>query len=202
MGAVAAVVVFFCTPTFCQQRPLLTEDPRLPPPDALVVETGMEYGNPVTFTISGLTGRQVSLFANSLNFALSDRVEIQAAMVAQEFLNPDTGGGWRHDVGDASLSTKIKVLEETTARPILSWRTTVTLPNANQASGLGLNTLRFWSSLLAGKSVGRAFVFGNVGLGILDDAVRVAQQEDVLTYGLATLVRLNGRTDGGRGQWR
>ena len=44
-----------------------------------------------------------------------------------------------------------------------------------------------------GKSIGRAFVFGNAGLGILTDTVRVRAQQDVFTYGLAAMLPVNSR---------
>jgi hypothetical protein len=178
--------VFFQTVAAAQQRPLLTEDPRLIPLGALDLETGIGYGKDEVFTISGLQGSHVALLPTALHFGLGDRAEFQIGGVVRDFLKtPD--GDWHHDVGDLWLATKIKILGESGRTPFISFRPAVVLPNANQASGLGLNTNRFYASVLAGKTVGKLFVFGNIGVGILDDPVRVAQQNDVLTGGVAAM---------------
>jgi len=181
------VIYFFFQPVAAaQQRPLLTEDPRLIPVGALEVETGVGYAKDEVFTISGLQGSHVALLPTALHFGLGDRAEFQIGGVVRDFLKaPD--GAWHQDFGDLWLSTKIKILGESGRIPSISFRPAVVLPNANQASGLGLNTNRFFASVLAGKTVGKLFVFGNIGVGILDDPVRVAQQNDVLTGGVAAM---------------
>jgi hypothetical protein len=67
------------------------------------------------------------------------------------------------------------------------------LPNSNDARGIGTNSTNVFASILAGKSVRGAFIFGNVGLGILTDTVHARAQQDVLTYGLAGIVPLSER---------
>ena len=59
------------------------------------------------------------------------------------------------------------------------------LPNASNESGLGLDTIDFFQSLLVGKTIQSLRVVGNVGLGILSDPVRGDRQNDVLTYGIS-----------------
>ena len=175
-----------------QQRPLVTEDPRLIPTGAVDVETGVTYERDARFTISGLSGSHVALLPSGLNFGLGDRAEFQMGGVVRDYLKT-ADGVWHQDFGDLSLSTKIKILDETKRAPVVSFRPTVVLPNANQASGLGLNTTRFFASVLLGKTIGKAFLFGNVGLGILDDPVRAAQQNDVLTGGIAAVLSVSSR---------
>ena len=186
------ICMFFHSVAAAQQRPLVTEDPRLIPVGALDVETGVSYGKDEVFTISGLQGSHVALLPTVLHFGLGDRAEFQIGGVVHDFLKtPD--GAWHQDVGDLWLATKIKILGESGRTPFISFRPAVVLPNANQASGLGLNTNRFFASVLAGKTVGKLFVFGNIGLGILDDPVRVAQQNDVLTGGIAAMFPVSSR---------
>ena len=84
----------------------------------------------------------------------------------------------------------MKMFGESPKVPIISFRPTVVLPNANQGSGLGLNTTRFFASLLVGKTFGKAFVFGNAGIGILDKPTTAGAQDDVWTYGLASIFPL------------
>jgi len=169
----------------------VTEDPRLIPTGAVDVETGVTYERDARFTISGLGGSHVALLPSGLNFGLGDRAEFQLGGVVRDYLK--TADVWHQDFGDLSLSTKIKILNETKRAPVVAFRPTVVLPNANQASGLGLNTTRFFASVLLGKTIGKAFLFGNVGLGILDDPVRAAQQNDVLTGGIAAVLSVSSR---------
>jgi hypothetical protein len=181
------MVMLFSGIGLAQQRPLVTEDPRLIPAGAIDVEAGMTYEHDAVFTISGLRGDHVALLPSALNFGLGDRAEFQIGGVVRDYLKT-SDGSWRKDFGDISLSTKIKILGETKRAPAVAFRPTVVLPNANQSSGLGLNTTRFFANVLLGKTLSKVFVFGNVGVGILDDPVRVAQQNDVLTGGIAALL--------------
>ncbi len=180
-----------CHTAHGQQRPLLTEDPHIPPSGALDVETGIAYERRTVFRISGLEGTHLTP-STALNFSLGERSEFQMAWTVRDYLKT-SAGDWRQDFGDLSLSTKINILRESSRRPLVTFRPTIVLPNANQASGLGLNTTRFFAAILAGKTFGRAFLFGNIGLGILDDPVRAGAQNDVLTDGLAAIVTITPR---------
>src|SRR5438477_7902626 len=113
--------------------------------------------------------------------------------VGQNFLWVRNNGGRRNDFGDLSLSTKIRIIDEKGRRPIISFRPTIVLPNSNDAKGIGTNTTQFFGNILWGKTIGRAFVFGNIGLGILEDPVRLRSQQDVLTYGLAAVIPVGSR---------
>ena len=67
------------------------------------------------------------------------------------------------------------------------------LPNSNDSRGIGTNSTNVFGALLVGKSAGRGFVFGNVGIGILTDTIHARAQQDVLTYGLAGVLPINTR---------
>jgi hypothetical protein len=174
-----------------QQRPLLTEDPRIIATGALVTETGFAYLRRARFPLSGLAGDEFQTFDTGLHFGLGPRAEFQMGGVFHNFLRIKENGGSRNDWGDFFVSTKIKILDETPVSPIISFRPTVVLPNSNDAKGIGTNSMSFFASILAGKNVGRAFLFGNVGLGILTDTVQVRAQQDVLTYGLAAMLPIS-----------
>jgi hypothetical protein len=176
---------------FPQQRPLLTEDPRLIPNGAFVMESGFGYARKAQYPLSGLKGDEFSALVNGLNFSLGPRAEFQINSVIQRFLK--VGGEWRNDWGDASISTKIRLVPETPVLPIISFRPSVVLPNSDDGRGIGTNSMNFFGNLLIGKSVGRGFVFGNVGLGILTDTVHIREQQDVLTYGLAGVLPMSTR---------
>lgn len=182
-----AILLAGRTPVHAQQRPLLTEDPRLVPSGAVDVETGLGYDKRAVYTISNLQGEHVALLPTGLNFGLGDRAEFQISGTLHDYLRT-SNGVWHRDFGDISLSTKMKILSESRKAPIISFRPTVVLPNANQGSGLGLNTTRFFASILVGKTVGKAFVFGNVGSGIMDNPLHAGVQNDVFTFGMAGIV--------------
>ena len=93
--------------------------------------------------------------------------------------------------------------------PAISLRFATKLPNASNESGLGLDTMDFFQSLLVGKTIQAVRMVGNVGLGILSDPTRGDRQNDVLIYGVsfarafapgAEIVgEINGRTSTRRG---
>jgi hypothetical protein len=156
---------------------------------------GFGYQHRARFPLSGLTGDLYSVLDGKLRFGLGDRAEFQLGGVAQHYLKLENDGGSRNDWGDGVVSTKIRVINEKGALPIVSFQPTVVVPNSNDTKGIGTDTTDFYASVLLGKTVGRAFVFGNVGLGILDDATRVSEQHDVMIYGIATTVPLSDRVN-------
>ncbi len=192
----AAISFLLPVVTSAQQRPLLTEDPRTIPDGALISEAGIGYFERARFPVSGLGGDEFSFFVNGLNVGLGDRAEFQLNGVLHNFLwIRENGQGRRNDWGDFSTSTKIRLASETRFTPIVTFRPTVVLPNGNNEKGIGTDGTHFFGSLLLGKTLGPAFFFGNIGLGILDDAVRAAAQQDVLTYGIATIFPVQRRVN-------
>src|SRR5436190_2041903 len=177
----------FCTVTAAQQRPLLTEDPRVIAEGSLVAETGFGYQHRAHFPASGLTGDLYSILTSGLYFGVGKRAEFQMTGTLHNYLRLDNGAGSRNDWGDLALSTKIKIVEEGTSRPIVSFRPTVVLPNSNRTKGIGTDGTHFFGDILVGKKAGSGFIFGTVGLGILDDANRPQSQHDVFTYGIAAV---------------
>jgi hypothetical protein len=155
------------------------------------MESGFGFARKAQFPLSGLKGDELQAFVNGLNFSLGPRAEFQINSVIQNFVK--VGNEWRNDWGDWSISTKIRLVPETNVLPIISFRPTMTLPNSNDSRGIGTNTTNVFGSLLAGKTFERAFVFGNIGIGILSDTINPRAQQDVLTYGLAGVMPINTR---------
>src|SRR6185503_4350599 len=176
-----------------QQRPLLTEDPRLIAEGSVVSELGFGYQHRARFPVSGLTGDLYSILVNGLHFGVGKRAEFQMTGTAHNYLKLESGAGARNDWGDLAVSTKIKLVEEGRSRPIISFRPTVVLPNSNRTKGIGTDGTHFFGDILVGKKAGTAFVFGTVGLGILDDANRPQSQHDVFSYGIAAAVPASSR---------
>lgn len=175
--------------SWAQQRPLQTEDPRIIPTGTIVTELGMGYYSRERFPIYRLEGNHLSLLDNGIRFGLG-RAEFQLRGTLRDVLYLRDGNGTRSDFGDAVLSTKVMIVDERGRRPVVSFYPSIVLPNASNESGLGPDTLRFFGRVLVGKTVGPAFIHGSVGLGILDEATRVAAQHDVLTYGVAAALPL------------
>ena len=108
-------------------------------------------------------------------------------------------------VEDMVVGTKVRLISEGVSRPSIALRSATKLPMASNESGLGLDTIDFYSSLLLAKTVQSVRVVGNIGLGILGDPTRGDRQNDVLTYGLSfaraitqrgeVVGEINGRKD-------
>ena len=93
----------------------------------------------------------------------------------------DTTRGWE----DAVIGAKVKLADEGAVMPAVGLRFATRLPNASNETGLGLDTMDFFQSLLVGKTVQSIRLVGNIGVGILSDPTRGDRQNDVLTYGVS-----------------
>lgn len=189
-----------------QQRPLITEDVDIIPPGSMRIEAGIDFVQKAKFPVSGLTGDLTRAGVIGINIGLSPNVEVQIEGVAQNLLsinsrglsaiplNVAAGANSTNDVGDFTLWTKVKLRNETAYLPSFGIRFGVQLPNSNQARGIGVNQVNAYGQILVGKKFGhngRVNTFGNLGIGILTAPTGLFTQNDVLTYGLAGIVRLN-----------
>jgi len=188
-----------------QQRPLLTEDVDIIPPGSMRIEAGIDFLQGARFPVSGLTGDLTRVGVIGVNIGFAPNVEFQIEGVAQNFLSINSrsaaaiplsfapGANSTNDVGDFTLSAKIKLRNETRVGPSLGFRFGVQLPNSNQARGIGLNQTNAYGSVLVGKKFGqegRFNTFGNLGIAILTAPTTLFSQNDVLTYGVAGIFRL------------
>jgi hypothetical protein len=203
----ALLLVLLCAVgAFAQQRPLLTEDVDIIPPGTLRIEAGIDFVQNAKFPLSGLTGDLTRVGVIGVNVGLSPNVEFQIDGVVQNVLSINSvtvpapiplelaSGNSTNDTGDFTLSTKIKLRNETRIGPSLGFRFGVQLPNSNEARGVGLNQINAYGTILVGKKFGRdgrVNTFGNLGLGILTAPVDRFTQNDVLLYGAAAIIRLN-----------
>jgi len=198
----------FCSAALirAQQRPLITEDVDIIPPGSLRIEAGIDFMQNAKFPVSGLTGDLTRAGVIGFNIGLAPNVEVQVEGVVQNVLSINTrgpsaiplsltpGANSTNDVGDFTLWTKIKLRAETRRGPAFGFRFGVQLPNSNQARGIGLNQTNAFGQFLIGKKFGqngRVNTFGNLGIGILTAPTGLFQQNDVLTYGVAAIIRLN-----------
>src|SRR5262245_44241094 len=81
----ALCLLLLTSSAFAQQRPLITEDPRIIPNGAFVLESGFGYAHRARFPLSGASGDEFSLFTNGLNFSLGPRAEFQINGTIQNF---------------------------------------------------------------------------------------------------------------------
>ena len=184
-------------PVLAQQRPLLTEDPETIGDGLILLETGIEHGWDQTFTVSGLEGNVLRGPLLGLSFGMGPNAEVQIdgvsfnrLRISGRFEAPlssvvNASDDTTYAFGDMVVGAKIKLVSEGARMPAIALRFATRLPNMSNESGLGLDTMDFFQSLLVGKTIQSIRVVGNVGLGILSDPTRGDRQNDVLTYGFS-----------------
>jgi len=189
-----------------QQRPLLTEDVDIIPPGTMRIEAGIDFMQGATYPVSGIKGDLTRVGVIGISFGMGPNVEFQIEGVAQNYVSINSrgfsaiplellpGANSTNDTGDFTLAAKFKLRNETRRGPSLGFRFGVQLPNSNQATGIGLNQTNAFGSILVGKKFGqdgRFNTFGNLGLAILTAPTELFSQNDVITYGLAGIFRIN-----------
>lgn len=203
--SVALLLCFACVAQ-AQQRPLITEDVDIIPPGTIRIEAGIDFMQGAKYTVSGIRGDLTRVGVIGINFGMGPNVEFQIEGVAQNFLSINSrgpsaipldlapGANSTNDTGDFTVSAKFKLRNETRRGPSLGFRFGVQLPNSSQATGIGLNQTNAYGSILVGKKFGqdgRFNTFGNLGIAILTAPTELFSQNDVITYGLAGIFRLN-----------
>lgn len=178
-----------------QNRPLRTADAEIIPAGTLRGELGLEFLQDSDFPLSGLSGDLTSVGVTNLRLGLARIVEVQLDGTIQNFLDvkhrgtsfvPDlrlSSANSARDIGDFSLWTKIRILEEKDRRPALGFRFGFKLPNSKQSRGIGTNTLNVSAIFIGQKHFGKLNVFGNAGLAILQTPNGKFSQNDELLYG-------------------
>ena len=203
---ILAILLCLAVVASAQQRPLITEDVDIIPPGTIRIEAGIDFMQGARYTVSGLTGDLTRVGVIGINFGMSPNVEFQIEGVAQNYLSINSRGASAiplelapgvnstNDTGDFTLAAKFKLRNETSRGPSLGFRFGVQLPNSNQARGIGLNQTNAFGSILIGKKFGtdgRFNTFANLGLAILTAPTEPFTQNDVFTYGVAGIFRVN-----------
>jgi Putative MetA-pathway of phenol degradation len=197
----AAFVAALCisVPALAQSRPLVTEDPETVPIGHMLVEAGVDFTHTTFYPASGLTGNLWRIGTFGMSFGVGPIAELQIDGGLRDHLNitrrdPAPLSGMltvpadatsTGDFMDATIGAKIRFASETASRPAMAIRFWTKLPNANNESGLGLDTTDFHFGLAIGKTVQSVRVVGNFGFGILGDPERGDRQNDVLDYGIS-----------------
>ena len=191
-----------------QQRPLLTEDVDITPAGAVEIAVGVDFLQNAKFPLSGLKGDLTRVGDIRVRSGFASNVEIQVEGVIQNFLAINSAidpapiplnvvGNSTNDFSDFTLSTKIKIRNETSSFPAIGVKFGFQMPNSDQSRGIGTNQINVFGKVLAQKRFGsrskngtaRMNVFGNLGLGIMTAPLERFTQNDVLLYGLAGIYR-------------
>jgi hypothetical protein len=192
-----ASILLAATTSWAQQRPLVTEDPETIGAGRLLLEGGVEYSRGAQYPVSGLTGNllRVPLFGISIGVSSIAEIQIdQASFSRLDITSRRPGpltdlmtatGSSTTDTDDLVIGAKIRIAPEATTRPAFGFRFATKLPNANNESGLGLDTTDFFASVLAGKTAQSVRIVGNIGFAILGDPTNGNRQNDVVTYGVS-----------------
>lgn len=203
---ILAVLMCSVITVAAQQRPLITEDVDIIPPGSIRIEGGIDFMQGAKYTVSGIHGDLTRVGVIGVSFGMSPNVEFQIEGVAQNYVSINSrgpsaipldllpGANSTNDTGDFTLSAKFKLRNETRRGPSLGFRFGVQLPNSNEARGIGLNATNAFGQILVGKKFGqdgRFNTFGNLGIAILTAPTELFTQNDVLTYGVAGIFRVN-----------
>ena len=206
--ALAVLLPVLCAaPAAGQQRPLLTEDPESIGSGMMLLEGGFEYTWEQPYPVSGLRGHRLRAPMLGVSFGVSSIAEVQIDGISYQRLSVlergrgplsalvNVTGDAAQDMEDLVVGTKVRLIPETDVSPSFALRFATRLPNAGNESGLGVDSMAFFNTLLVGKSIGPARILANVGLGILSDPLRGDRQNDVVMYGVSVARALNPFTE-------
>ena len=185
-------------PAVAQQRPLVTEDPEPIGAGRVLLEGGFDLAHDYQNPVSGLKGNLISVPTIGVSIGLSSIAELQIDGAVYNSLsissrNPNAPlaslltvtGDSTHDVSNAVLATKIRMLAESASRPAIGIRFATKLPNASNEKGIDLDTTDVSGTLLVAKTIQSIRVVGNLGAGILTNPTSGVGQNDVFLYGLS-----------------
>jgi hypothetical protein len=199
--------VLAARPCAAQQRPMVTEDSEPVGAGRLLIESGIDYARDQQYPVSGLEGHLLRLPTIGFSVGLSSIAELQIdggfynrLSITKRQTAPLSGlvtaiGDRTTDVEDVVVATKIRMVGEGPGHPSVGIRFATRLPNASNESGLGLDTMDFFATLLGAKTVQSLRVVGNLGIGILSDPVTGNRQNDVVTYGASVARALTNRAE-------
>ena len=192
------VLLAFAGSALAQQRPLVTEDPEPVGAGRVLLEGGFDVAHDYQNPVSGLKGNLISVPTIGISIGLSSIAELQIDGGIYNGLsissrNPNAPlaslltvtGDSTHDVSNAVLATKIRMIQETASRPAVGIRFATKLPNASNEKGIDLDTTDVSGTLLVAKTIQSIRVVGNIGAGILSNPTSGVGQNDVLLYGLS-----------------
>ena len=204
------LILFASFFAIAQQRPLLTDDVDIAPPGTLNISAGVDFIQNAKYPLSGLKGDLTKVGDIRIRQGFASNVEIQIEGTIQNFLaiNSQTSSAIplnissnsTRDFDDFTISTKIKLRNETNHLPAIGFKFGFQMPNTDQAKGIGTNQINVFSKILMQKKFGKkkgqepiANIYGNIGLAIMTAPIERFTQNDIIIYGLAGIFRVNNR---------
>lgn len=209
------IIFLLCFSTvyaIAQQRPLLTDDVDITPTGSIDLALGVEFTQNEKFPVSGLKGDLSKFGVIRTRVGINSNVELQVEGTLQNYLAINSFGTSAiplstsnissNDTGDFTISTKIKLRNETKLFPAVGLKLGFVLPNSDQSKGIGVNQINVFGKILLQKRFGkqpkgdpRANIYGNLGIGIFPAPTKLFTQNDVVLYGLAGIFRLTKRVN-------
>jgi hypothetical protein len=142
-----SVCLIFPGVVFGQQRPLQTDDAETLQVGRVRASVGAEFLQSQRYTLSGLQGDLLRLGVTAIHVGVGEYAEFQISGVLQDVLSissrtepvvpPTISGDSTNAFGNLVLGTKLKFVSEKGNRPAIAFKFAVELPNTNQATGLG-----------------------------------------------------------------
>jgi hypothetical protein len=190
-----------------QQRPLLTDDVDITPAGSIELGVGTDFFQDAKFPLSGIKGDLTRVGDIRVRTGFSSNFEFQIEGSLQNYvaINSRTRslvplsltGNTTNDVGDFTLSGKIKLRNETRLTPAVGFKFGFQMPNTDQARGIGTNQINVFGKVLLQKKFGsvvdrtpRFNAMANLGIGILTAPLERFTQNDVFLYGLGGIYRV------------
>lgn len=215
MSRLVSILIFLLagiSVSLAQQRPLLTDDVDITPPGAFEIGVGVDFFQNAKFPLSGIKGDMTRVGDIRLRTGFASNVEFQIEGVLQNYIaiNSRTtsaiplaiNGSSTNDIGDFTISAKIKLRNETSHLPAVGFKFGFQVPNTNQARGIGTNQIDIFGKVLLQKKFGN-FVggtskfntYGNLGIAIMTAPLERFTQNDLFLYGLAGIYRLTNNVN-------
>jgi hypothetical protein len=183
------------SPAAWNQLPLLTESPTVLPAGHVRFDLGLQYLSNKNFPFSSFSedsSRDVlSLPTLAMSIGLGKRSELQITyemlfVEEEEFLIREQ---WKS--GDIAFFTKIELLEEQENLPGMGVKVGAKLPNSGDQYRVGTDETDLTFSTLFEKHLSSVKFFANAGLLILGNPYENAEQDDLLSYGIACSIPWN-----------
>lgn len=155
-------------------------------------ETGGDFTRSVPNFITGQARDRIDAPLLRLVFSPADPVEIDVEWVGRVVALKDPTFGTVSDFGDVTLRCKTRVWGPARGAALAA-RFAVSLPETNEARGLGPNALRMSADLLFTRTFDKGRVHANAGLALQDRPLQAHAQSDFFAYGLAAERALSTR---------
>jgi len=182
--ALIAVLAFASLASAQDVQPLLDGGVETLPVNGFEVYVGEEYLHGFRSIRTHEPGDLWKHGQIALRWGVSDRVELEADGSAQKRFKADSG---RVDsgVGDFSIWGKFLVWKGAEPGTAIGLRFGVKMPNTPTEKDFGTNQTDYYSEIIAGRALGKLKLWGQLGLGILDNPYRRQSQDDIYIYTLA-----------------